>query len=101
MEEEKIMAIKVFTPEHSRHHTSYYYYDENAYGHLKFGDVVNTSMGLAFVIDEDVPDEKLPTRVPIKDIEGVETEKARENMEKRWWSVILEIHKRLKEQEKK
>ncbi len=92
--DKNVRFIKVFTPYHEWHHTSYFGYYTDKFGELPFGTVVQTSMGLAVIIDPDVPKEKLPN-ADIFSIDGPANEKQIKKIEKEWWRVIREIHTRL------
>ncbi len=89
--DENIRFVKVFTPYHEWHHTSYFGYDTNVFGELPFGTVIQTRMRVAIIIDPDVPEETLPN-ADIYFIDGLANEKQIQMINKQWWSVIQEIH---------
>ncbi len=91
--EENIRYIKVFTPYHEYYREGYFVYDVDELGKLSFGTVVETSMGFGIIIDENVPDEKVPPKITrIKYIEQVASEKNSKAVKTQWWNIILEIH---------
>lgn len=98
--EENIRFVKVFTPYHERHHLSYFFYYTDELGELPFGTVVQTSMSIGIIIDENVPEEKLP-KVNFSCLYGVADEKQVKIIEKQWWNVIKEIHSQMNEIEYK
>ena len=90
--EENIRYVRVFTPYHNRHHLSYFYYNTDELGELKFGTTVQTSMNIGIIIDSDVPEDKLPRTPYILPLDGLATDKQIKLIEKEWWSVIKELH---------
>lgn len=92
--DKNVRYVKVFTPYNEWYHTSYFGYHTEKFGELPFGMVVQTSMGVAVIIDPDVPEEKLPD-ADIYSIYGPANKKQIKKIEKEWCSVIMEIHTRL------
>ena len=90
-----IRFIKVFVPYHPNYHEAYYLYAVNEYGELPFGTMVLTSMGGGVIIEEDIPEEKLPN-VDVYEIIGLADARTIKKIEKDWWTTILKIHEKMK-----
>lgn len=94
-EDDVIRLIKVFVPYSQYYHEAYYLYAVNEYGELPFGTMVQTSMGAGVIIEEDIPEEKLPN-IDIREISGLADARTIRKVEKDWWTTILRIHEKLK-----
>lgn len=97
--DKNIRFIKVFVPYNQYNHSAIYAYDVDEYGQLSIGTIVITSLGVGAIMEEEIPENKLPN-IDIYTIDCLADEKTIKEFNKKWWSIILNIHQELNKKEK-